>query len=207
MTALTSRPAQVQFLLDKVRQSLSPHRQHHVLGVAHTVTMLAARHGLPVERAMLAGLLHDVYKETPPDRIQALVARLGGAIPPEDLPFPSLWHGYCAGLMAQRELGLDEQELFEAVMLHTTADANVGALTRALFVADFAEPGRKPKSAPRVLEAACRDLDAGFREALRAKTEHMQGQRKRLSPRAIRALLHYLPPELAVDLVTADAVG
>jgi len=195
MTLTLARPSLVQALLDQLRRSISLHRQAHVIGVAHAVSMLAARHGLNVENAMIAALLHDLYKEWPAERIRTEIERLGGSIADDDLELPATWHGLCAALVGREEMAIDSPEVFEAVTLHTTADAGMGPLARALFIADFAEPGRTGEGAPVILQTACRDLNEGFRAALLAKIRHMRVRGKRISQRAIRATQAYLPPE------------
>ncbi len=194
MNETESRLAQlIQDLTDRAADAMSPYRFQHVLGVTHTACALAAVHGLGVERAGLAGLLHDLFKETPPPRIQRELEACSVSIPPEDCDHPKTWHGLRAAVFAERELGLSDPEILEAVTLHTTGDAEIGRLARVLFVADFCEPGRRAEQAPEILRAARQDLDEGYRRALVAKTRHILGKKGRaLHPRAVRALRAWL---------------
>lgn len=182
----------VQSLLDRARRGLDPQRMIHVLGVTHTVMALAALHQIDLTDAALAGLLHDQSKSLPPEQIRHELQQMGYELPPEDLDFPHTWHGLHAAAYARQHLGLDRPEVFEAVNLHTTADAGVGPLTKALFIADLCEPNRKFKEAAEILKTARRDLDEGFRQAMMHKMRHVANKKKaKLHPRAVRALKAY----------------
>ena len=45
-----------------LRQNVSEHRVNHILGVESMSVELACTHGLDVEKAALAGLMHDLAK-------------------------------------------------------------------------------------------------------------------------------------------------
>ena len=49
-------------LRDKMEKTLEPKRYEHTLSVAYTAANLAAVHGADVEKALLAGMLHDCAK-------------------------------------------------------------------------------------------------------------------------------------------------
>ncbi len=183
-----------QFLLDRLGHAMSRHRALHVLGVTHTVAMLAALHGMDSGQAALAALLHDQSKELHPEEIRNDLKRRGVPIPREDLEFPRIWHGLHAAVWGREERGSDGVEIFQAVSLHSTADAAVKPLTLALFIADFCEPGRHLESAPAVFAMAKQDLAEAFRMAMLCKLKHMARKKTfKLHPRALRAAQAYLP--------------
>lgn len=176
----------------------------HLVAVTHTAITLAAIHNHNIEHAALAGLIHDQSKEMHPKDILADLKRRGYPLPPEDLDFPSTWHGLHAALLAQLELGIFDPEVIEAVTLHTTADAGVGQMTKIIFIADLCEPTRNIQIGPQILEAARRNLDDGFRLALLYKLRHVVNKkRSTVHPRAVRALRAYLglEPEALVDKI------
>lgn len=182
----------VQSLLDRARKGLDPQRIVHVLGVTHTVMALAALHQIDLTDAALAGLLHDQSKSLPYEQIRDELRQMGYELPAEDMDFPHVWHGLHAAAYARHHLGLERPEVFEAVNLHTTADAGVGPLTKALFIADLCEPNRKFKEGAEILKVARLDLDEGFRQAMMHKLRHVLNKKKsKLHPRAVRALQAY----------------
>ena len=53
--------------MELIREKLSPYRFHHSVCVAKAAVQLAEKYGADVDRAFLAGLLHDITKEMPPE--------------------------------------------------------------------------------------------------------------------------------------------
>lgn len=195
MTAL------IQRLIEHDRGAMGSFRFMHVMGVTHAMLTLAEAHGIDRERAAVAALLHDASKEKSGKKLEKELAAWGVAIPEEDREHPKVWHGLHAATWARRELGLEDAEILEAVELHTTADAGVCALTKALFIADFTEPGRGLPLAEPLLQAARADLETGFRRTLEAKAGHLlRKEGFRLHARAARAIEAYLQPNFAESL-------
>jgi predicted HD superfamily hydrolase involved in NAD metabolism len=195
----------IQILTDRARATLGEHRLLHLLGATHVATILAEAHGLGAERGALAGLLHDISKPIDSKDIRRDLRAWGTDVPEEDKDFPRVWHGLHAAWWARRELGLDDEAILEAVALHATADAGVGPLCQALFVADFAEPTRRLAETPRLLALARRDLAEGFREAMRLKIAHVRAKGAPIHPRARRAAEAFLPPAQARALLAPVA--
>lgn len=193
MTQDSSHEHLVQFLLDRARTRMSERRLLHVLGVMHIMAVLAEAHGLDREAAVLAALIHDQSKELTAEKIEHDMARMGEPIAEVDRAHPRIWHGLHAAAWARHELGVKDGAALEAIALHSTTDAEVGPLTRALYIADVCEPGRRNEAAPELLAAARRDLNEGYRMALRHKTRHViEKQKVLLHPRSVRALRAWL---------------
>lgn len=193
MTQVFSHEHLVQFLLDRARTRMSQRRLLHVLGVTHIMAVLAEVHELDREAAVLAALIHDQSKELPPDKIERDMERMGEPISKMDRDHPRIWHGLHAACWARHELGIRDEAVLEAAALHSTTDAGVGPLTRALYIADICEPGRLNPAAQELLAAARRDLNEGYRLALIHKMRHViEKQKARLHPRSIRAIRAWL---------------
>ncbi len=86
-----------------------------------------------------AGLLHDALKD---EAVEVLRPLVHGA---EEWPGPLLHGPACANRL--RASGVDDEPLLRAIASHTTGHPDLGALGRALYMADFLEPGR-PASGP-----------------------------------------------------------
>jgi len=86
------------------------------------------------DRWRAAGYLHDALRDAPPAELRRLVPDSG------DVP-DALLHGPAAAERLRRD-GVGDEELLEAVAYHTIGDPGFGTLGRALYAADFLEPGR-----------------------------------------------------------------
>jgi len=182
----------LQELADDAERRLPAKKFLHALGVTHAVTALAFRHGLDPDRAAAAGLLHDRSKAEPPAALEAELAAWGSPIEPVDRPFPGLWHAHHAAEAALRDRRWEDpeaaREIAEAVRYHSTGEAELGPLGKALFIADVIEPTRAFPGVEALRRAALGSLEAAYRQCLVEKCRHYAAQGRSLSPRALRAL-------------------
>lgn len=156
----------------------SPKRREHIARVAALLAEWAEAAGLdPVERDrwVAAGWLHDALRDADPERLRAAVPeRFRG------LPGPVL-HGPAA---AERLAGEADEELRDAVRYHTLGYAGFERLGKALYLADFLEPGRDFEPGWRASLAARmpEEMDGVLVEVLGARIRHLVERRKPLSP-------------------------
>lgn len=115
---------------------LSAERRAHVSRVAALMGEWAAALGLSEEdhtRWLAVGWLHDALREDDPEALRREVDERW-----RDLPGRVL-HGPAAAQRLQGEL--DERAL-DAIRYHTIGHPGLDGLGRALYLADFLEPGR-----------------------------------------------------------------
>ncbi len=96
-----------------------------------------------VVRWRAAGYLHDVLRDGDPSELRTMIADEEL----RDLPDPVL-HGPAAADRLEEE-GVGDSELILAVAFHTIGHPRLGRLGRALYTADFLEPGRDFPGDPR----------------------------------------------------------
>jgi HD superfamily phosphohydrolase YqeK len=111
-----------------------------------------------------AGFLHDLLRDEDPAVLRARVAPDA-----RDLP-DALLHGPAAAERL-RVGGVEDGELLIAVAWHTIGDARFRGLGRALYVADFLEPGRAylPEWRASLRARMPHELDHVVREVARAR--------------------------------------
>jgi HD superfamily phosphohydrolase YqeK len=83
-----------------------------------------------------AGYLHDALRETSPDELRPLVPD-----PLKDLA-GKLLHGPAAAARLRAD-GIADEDFLRAVAYHTIGHPGLDELGRALFIADYVEPGRR----------------------------------------------------------------
>jgi HD superfamily phosphohydrolase YqeK len=125
-----------------------------------------------------AGALHDALRDASEDQLRALVPRPDFAT--------EMLHGPAAATMLERE-GERRVELLDAIRWHTVGSASWGRLGRALFMADFLEPGRNFARADRAYLArhVAHDFDATFRQVLRMRIDHALHEGHTLFPETV----------------------
>jgi predicted HD superfamily hydrolase involved in NAD metabolism len=173
------------------RSRLSEKRYGHTLRVADTAEDLARVHGLDTGRSRLAALLHDAARETGPDEFLRLAAEWELPVGEPERQSPKLLHGPVAAELARRELGVDDEEVLEAVRAHTTGKPLMEPLALALYVADKIEPARDYPSVGRLRALAREDLYTAAAESLRRAIDHNEQRGRPIHP-ASRETLEWL---------------
>jgi predicted HD superfamily hydrolase involved in NAD metabolism len=173
--------------LDDLFQKLTDYRRAHCERVATVMKTLAERHGLPVDEAELAGLAHDLARELPRDRLIAEAIRYGVEIDEFERIEPVLLHGPVAAKWLQAR-GIGTPAVWEAIQYHTTAQAGIGPLAQALFVADGVEPGRHYPQRAALEELAYRDLTQGYQAVIENTLHYLQRRGLKAHPAMLAAL-------------------
>ncbi len=161
--------------LQWLEERLSEKTLRHTLSVAGTMRALAGKAGIERVPAITAGLLHDCCKNMTPDALLATAESYG--IPIHDLQrrTPKLLHGPVAAEEVKRQLGVDDEDVYEAIYWHTTGRPGLGRVGQALYLADFCEPFRAIPEATecrRILET--HGFDAALLYAARNIVAHVR---------------------------------
>ncbi len=153
-------------------------RREHIARVAALMGEWATALGLgaaEVERWTAAAWLHDVLREESPEALRRQV-------PEEfrDLAAPAL-HGPAA---AERLRGEADDEVLDAVRYHTLGHTGFGRLGRALFLADFLEPGRKvlPEWRAALRARMPHEMDAVLREVVASRRDYLRDRKVAVHP-------------------------
>lgn len=125
-----------------------------------------------------AGAWHDALRDAPAD----VLRQLSGD---GDRP-PGILHGPAAASQLERD-GEKRSEVLEAIRWHTLGNPAWGTVGRALFMADFLEPGRPFMQGDRAFLAAhvMHDFDGVFRQVVRMRVEWTLREGKEVFPETI----------------------
>lgn len=136
----TANPAKLRKEMEKILESK---RYEHTLSVAYTAANLAAVHGENVEKALVAGMLHDCAKCLSHKKQIALCARnhvmLNDLEKAKDSP---LLHAKAGSILARKEYGITDEDILNAICYHTTGRPRMSCLEKIIYIADYIEPGR-----------------------------------------------------------------
>jgi len=160
---------------------VSEKRRAHIARVTALLDRWSEQLGLADdERAAWhdAGAWHDALRDAPEEALRALVG--DDALPPRVL------HGPAAAARLERE-GERRADLLEAIRWHTLGNAAWGRTGRALFMADFLEPGRPFMQGDRAFLAAHlpTDFDGVFRQVVRLRLEWTLREGKPVFPETV----------------------
>jgi predicted HD superfamily hydrolase involved in NAD metabolism len=167
------------------------HRYAHVVRVARLAEQLALAHGVDPLRARVAGLLHDLARLYPMDRVLRECAERGLPIDAFERANPIVLHARLGAELARERFGVDDAGVLSAIRKHTVADAVMSPLDAVVYLADGLEPGRDFAERPALAALAFRDLDGAMRGTLASSIAYLRDRGLAISPHTVDAARRY----------------
>lgn len=125
-----------------IKQRLSEHRYIHSLNVADAAEMLAKKYGANVDKAYIAGILHDITKQEAVEKQIEIIETGGGKLLPLEKFTPLVYHQISGMYYCKNVLGVDDEEVLGAIRWHTTGKSDMTLLEKVVFTADFISADR-----------------------------------------------------------------
>lgn len=149
--------AQIQ---QQMQQKLSDHRYQHCVRTSQRAKELAQMNHGDVEKAQIAGLIHDYAKERSDDEFRQMIYQ--EKLDPDLLNYSNaIWHGVVGAYFIKYELGIYDEDILNAVRRHTTAAEKMTLLDKIVYMADYTEPGRDFPGVEEARQITDTNLDAG----------------------------------------------
>jgi len=162
-------------MVKKLESKLSPKRFVHSIGVEYTAANLAFLYGADVEKARVAGILHDCAKYIPTDEKLKKAKKYGIKPSKCEIANPDLIHGKLGACLAKEKYGVDDPEILSAIAYHTTGHPDMTLLEKIIFVADYIEPNRRIiKDLPEIRREAYVDIDKCIIHILKNTLEYLE---------------------------------
>ena len=171
-----------------LKENLTAEKYRHTLGVTALAVQLAERYGVDAEKAKIAGLLHDSGKNLVKHGKYLKYINLD----PFEHKIKPLWHNKLGEAIACRLFKIKDKVVLSAIRKHSTADKNMSALDKIIYIADTAERNRKFKGVQAIRKAAKKGLNLGFIAALAKKIDYVIKKEKTIHPRSIEAWNRYI---------------
>lgn len=152
-------------LMTAVKRELKDERFQHTLRVVETAKQLAKRFGADAKKAEIAAILHDYSKCWSRDTLrQWIVERNLGK---DLLEYGSqLWHAFVGAEAVHDRLGIEDEDILNAIRYHTTGRVAMTPLEKVIWLADYIEPGRQFPGLEDVRALVDEDLDRALFHAL-----------------------------------------
>lgn len=182
----------LQKITKKLKKYLDEDRLWHTLGVMHTAAAMAMVYHEDMEKAQLAGLLHDCAKCIPSKKKIKLCNENHIPVSSFEKEHPFLLHGKVGAWIAEEKYGVKDREILEAITWHTTGKPEMSVLEKIIYIADYIEPARD--KAPRLKEIralAFQNLDRCMYEILKDSLEYLNTHPEDLDPTTEKAYDYY----------------
>lgn len=135
---------------------------------------------LDVQRWSAVGYLHDVLRDADPGELRAGLSRPLDHMPDEII------HGPAAADLLRRG-GVTDEPLLTAVAFHSLGSPSFDDIGKALYVADFVEPGRKvqPKWRARLRDEMPEGLDSVAQAVVGKRVQFLIKKRRPVPPETL----------------------
>lgn len=154
--------------IDYLRTVLDERRFIHSLNVADECKKLALHYNYEfVDKAYLAGLLHDVCKNDSKEKMLQIFNKFDIILDNVQTSQFKLWHSLAGSLFIQDKFGISDREIIDAIKYHTTGKENMSMLEKILYLADFISADRDYDGVEAIRENAYTDLDKTLIECYR----------------------------------------
>lgn len=159
----------------KLKKYQDEERFSHTLGVMYTSAALAMRYGCDLEKARIAGLLHDCAKCIPNRKKIKICRKQGISLSAAEEKNPFLLHAKTGVYIAEEKYGISDPEILGAIRYHTTGKPDMNLLEKIIYVADFIEPGRnKAPNLDEIRHLAFEDLDRALYVILKGTLSYLK---------------------------------
>lgn len=183
---------QIPELRKDLESKLSSRRYEHSLSVSYTCISLAMKYGYPLDRAELAGLLHDCAKMYNDETILIQCINHHVVVTETEQKAPAVLHAKYGAWMVKHEYHVNDEEICSAIACHTTGKPNMSLLDKILYVADYIEPRRyKADHLDTIRRLAYEDLDETLYQIMENILCYLEKQGDFIDPMTREAYTYY----------------
>lgn len=188
--------SEIRDIKKELEDILDSKRYEHTLGVAYTAACIAMRYDYNMEKAYIAGLLHDCAKcMSNKDKIEYCEKH--------DLPItaveqdnPSLLHAKVGAEMSRRKFDIEDPEIYQAIFYHTTGHPNMSLLDKIIYISDYMEPHRdEAPNLALVRKQVFVDIDQALLTILKDSVAYLDKSDKTVDPMTMETYLYYVKQE------------
>lgn len=171
---MSNHCSQIMMLRSKLKTKLDPMRYEHSLSVSFTCMNLAMRYGYDIDKAELAGLMHDCGKRFTDEIILKKCINHKILVTDAEQKALPVLHAKYGAWLAENKYGIEDPEIISAIACHTTGKADMSVLDKIVYIADYIEPRRyKADNLPQMRKLAYEDLDKTMYEILKSTLEYL----------------------------------
>lgn len=181
-----------------LKKYLDENRFEHTEGVMYTAAALAMRYDEDVEKALVAGLLHDCAKCIPDSKKLKICLKNHITMSEMEQKNPFLLHAKVGAYVAREKYGIEDEEILSAITWHTTGKPEMSLLDKIIYIADYIEPMRnKAPNLPDVRKLAFEDIDITLLKILSDTLAYLRGSAKSMDSMTLKTYTYY--KEKALD--------
>ena len=183
---------EIQRIRKILSEKLDPGRYEHTLGVSFTCAALAMAYGEDLDKAEMAGLLHDCAKRFPESVLIEKKKKNGVYLTDSELASPAVIHAKYGRYLALKKYGITDEDVLNAISYHTTGRAHMSELEKIVYIADYIEPRRfKAENLPEIRKLAFKDLNECMLRILEDTVRYLKGKHSNIASDTLEAYEYF----------------
>jgi len=186
----------------RLKSMISEHRYKHSLGVQETAVKLAEIYNADVDKASIAGLIHDCAKDFSDQELLKMAEQYGIEINDVCKNQPGLLHGPVGAYVARDEFMIEDEEILRSITYHTTGCENMSMLDKIIYIADYIEPGRDFPGVEVLRDVTYKNIDNGILMALDSTIKYVIERGQLIDILTIRARNYIIYKRFKIEGVT-----
>ncbi len=172
---------QIEKTKEQLRNDLTEKRYLHTIRTVNKAMELSYGTCADKDVVFMAALLHDCAKyKQPTDEDLALLK--------DFVDFPPVFHAPFGAVIAEREYGIKDKRILNAIAFHTTGRANMTLEEKIVFLADAIEDGRQYENVENIRNKAKISLEAGILTSLEGTVAFETVRKNNIHPLTLEAI-------------------
>lgn len=172
------------FYAEFLQRVLTEKRRIHTAGVVDCAMRKVKELKLDANKVLTSAMLHDCAKYLDPKDFKDFTIE-------DDVPKPVV-HAFLGAFVAQKVLGIEDEEILDAIRYHTSGKANMSSLAKLILVADMVEEGRDYEGVEYLRDLYEKDFEFCFKECLREELIHLKNKGTPIYKETINAYNFYV---------------
>lgn len=160
-------------------------RYIHSVNVSAEAQRLAKKYGADVQKARLAGFLHDVTKETEPEEQIRIIRDSHIALNSTEESSQKLWHAIAGAAFVRDVMGIEDEDIFYAIRSHTSGRAGMSLLEKVVFIADYTGAERSYDGVEKMRQLADKSLEDAMEFGLSFSITDLVERKLAIDPNSI----------------------
>jgi predicted HD superfamily hydrolase involved in NAD metabolism len=160
--SLTKEDFLLEVDLEKIKKRLGEKRYKHTLYVLEAASKLAKNLNLNQKKVKTAALLHDIAKSKNPEELKLILKDSRWNVDQMEAAIAPILHAPAGAVIAEKEFGVEDQEVLEAIRYHTLGHPEMGKIAQVIYAADFISEDRQFSTLDEIRKKTERDFELGL---------------------------------------------
>lgn len=147
----------MEYIKKDLKESIGDKLYIHCVNVMNTAVDLAVFYKVDVEKTRIAGLLHDCGKLY-------------------NKNIKNLEHAGLGAVIAKDKYEIEDKEIIDAILYHTTGRKNMTMLEKIIYLADKIEPNRSYDGLDEIRELAYSNIDKAIMKSFESTFKFLKAK-------------------------------